>query len=82
MSEFVPIELQLCAVVLAQEQSLSVAAEKLGISPAILHARMGELARRLECSLFQQEGDSVEVTKDGQILINAFRSFLAHKGRL
>jgi DNA-binding transcriptional LysR family regulator len=82
MSEFVPIELQLCAVVLAQEQSLCAAAEKLGISPAILHARMGELARRLECSLFQQEGDRVEVTKDGQILINAFRSFLAHKGRL
>jgi hypothetical protein len=43
---------------------------------------MSELAARLECSLFQEEGDRVEATKDGQILINAFRSFLAQKGRL
>jgi DNA-binding transcriptional LysR family regulator len=82
MSDLIPIELQLSAVVLAQELSLCAAAEKLGISPAILHARMSELATRLECSLFQEQGDRVMVTKDGQILINAFRSFLAQKRRL
>jgi DNA-binding transcriptional LysR family regulator len=82
MSELIPIELQLSAVVLAQKMSLCAAAEKLGISPAILHARISELATRLECPLFQEKGDRVEVTKDGQVLINAFRSFLAQKGRL
>jgi|HubBroStandDraft_1064217.scaffolds.fasta_scaffold248604_2 DNA-binding transcriptional LysR family regulator len=82
MSEFIPIEAQLSAVVLAQKLSVSAAAEELGISPAILHTQMRELATRLECSLFQEEGDRVEVTKDGQVLINAFRSFLAQKGRL
>jgi DNA-binding transcriptional LysR family regulator len=82
MSELIPIELQISAVVLAQELGLCAAAKKLGISPATLHARMSELATRLECSMFQEEGDRVEVTKDGQVLINAFRSFLARKGSL
>jgi DNA-binding transcriptional LysR family regulator len=82
MSELIPIELQLSAVVLAQELSLCVAAEKLRISPSILRARMRELATRLECCLFQEKADRVEVTKDGQVLINAFRSFLAQNGRL
>jgi DNA-binding transcriptional LysR family regulator len=79
MSELIPIELQLSAVVLAQELSVCSAAEKLGISPAILRSRMSELATRLECSLFQEEGDRVEITKDGEVLINAFRSFLTQK---
>jgi hypothetical protein len=82
MSEVIPLELQISAVVLAQELKFSAAAEKLGISPAILRAQIGELATRLECPLFQEEGDRVKVTNDGQVLINAFRLFLAHKGRL
>jgi DNA-binding transcriptional LysR family regulator len=80
MSELIPTELQLSAVVLAQELSLCAAAEKLGISPEILHARMSELATRFECALFRERGDHIEVTKNGQVLINAFRSFLAQKG--
>ena len=38
MSEVIPLELQISAVVLAQELKFSAAAEKLGISPAILRA--------------------------------------------
>ncbi len=82
MSEFIPIELLLSAVVLAEESNLSKAAERLGTSPATLHALMGELATRLECSLFQEKDDHVEVTKDGQVLIDGFRSFLARNGKL
>ena len=82
MTEFIPIELQLWAVVLAEELDFSVAAQRLGTSPAMLHTRIRELATRLECSLFQEKGDLVEVTKDGQVLIDGFRSFLAQNGKL
>jgi DNA-binding transcriptional LysR family regulator len=82
MSEFIPIELQLSAVVLAEELSFSATALRLGTSPAALHARIGELATRLECSLFQVKGDRVELTKDGQVLIDGFRSFLTQNGML
>jgi DNA-binding transcriptional LysR family regulator len=82
MSEFIPIELQLSAVVLAEELSFSAAAQRLATSSATLHARIVELATRLECSLFQEKGDHVEVTKDWQVLIDGFRSFLVQNGEL
>ena len=82
MSELIPIELLLSAVVLAEELDFSAAAQRLDTSPATLHARIGELATRLECSLFQEKGDRVEVTKDGQVLIDGFRAFLAQNGKL
>jgi DNA-binding transcriptional LysR family regulator len=82
MSEFIPIELQFSAVVLAEELSFSAAAQRLGRSSAMLHAMIGELTTRMECSLFQEKGDRVEVTKDGQVLIDDFRSFLAQHGKL
>jgi DNA-binding transcriptional LysR family regulator len=81
-SEFIPTELLLSAVVLAEELDFSAAAQRLGTSPATLHAQIGELAARLECSLFQETGDCVEVTKDGQVLIDGFRSLLAQNGKL
>ena len=82
MSEFIPIELLFSAVVLAEELDFSAAAQRLGTSPATLHARIGELATRLECTLFQDKGDHVEVTKDGRVLIDGFRSFLTQNGIL
>jgi DNA-binding transcriptional LysR family regulator len=82
MPEFISIELQLSAVVLAEELDFSAAALRLGTSHATLRARIGELATRLECSLFQEKDDRLEVTKDGQFLIDGFRSFLAQNGRL
>ncbi len=82
MPEFIPIELQLSAIVLADELDLSAAAQKLGTTLATLRARIEELATRLQCSLFQETGDRVEVTKDGQVLIEGFRSFLARNGKL
>jgi DNA-binding transcriptional LysR family regulator len=82
MTEFIPIELQLSAVVLAEELDFSAAAQRLGTSLTTLHAWIEELAAHLECSLFEEKGDQVEVTKDGQVLIDSFRSFLAQHGRL
>ena len=82
MPEFISIELQLWAVVLAEELDFPVAALRLGTSPATLRARIGELATSLEYSLFQEKGDHVEVTKDGQVLIDDFRSFLVQNGKL
>ena len=81
MADVIPRELQLSAVVLAQELRFSAAAEKLGLNPAILRVQIDELAKRLACPLFEEEGDRVGITKDGQILINAFRSFLMQKAR-
>jgi DNA-binding transcriptional LysR family regulator len=82
MSELLPMELQLFAVVLAEELSVSAAAKRLVTSPAILIARIGQITTRLECSLFRREGDRVEVTEDGRVLIDAFRAFLAQRGKL
>jgi DNA-binding transcriptional LysR family regulator len=82
MPEFISIELVLSAVVLAEELDVSVAALRLGTSPATLRAQIAELATRLECSLFQEKDDRVEVTNDGQVLIDGFRSFLRQNGRL
>lgn len=77
MPENIPIELQISAVVLAQESSFSAAAERLGTNPATLHTRIGELATLLEWPLFREKGDHVEVTQEGKVLIDAFRAFLA-----
>lgn len=82
MRELIPIEIQLSAVVLAEKLSFSAATEKLGTSAETLHARINELATRLACELFRVEGDVVEVTKDGQVVIEAFRIFLMQNGKL
>ena len=76
MTEFISKELQVSAVTLAEESSFIAAARRLHTSPAILHVQMSELATILTCPLFREDGDRVEVTKDGEVLINAFRSFL------
>jgi hypothetical protein len=54
MSEFIPIELRLSAVVLAEELEFSKAAQRLGTSPATLHARIVELATLPEFSFFKR----------------------------
>ncbi len=77
MAEFISTTLQTSAVTLAEELSFTAAAQKLGISTAVLHAQMSELATLLECALFREDGDSVEVTEDGRVLIDAFRSLLS-----
>jgi DNA-binding transcriptional LysR family regulator len=82
MPEFIAIELQLYAVVVAEELSFSAAAQRLGTSPATLRTQIDDLATRLKCSLFLEKGDHIEVTKDGQVLIDSFRSFLAQHGKL
>ena len=82
MSEFISIELQLSAVVLAEELSFLRAAQKLGTCPAGLYARIGELTALLECSLFQERGDRVEVSKDGKVLIDIFRAHLRRSGKV
>lgn len=48
---------------------------------AILHARIGELTAILEYPLFREDGDRIEVTPAGQILIAAFRSFLERSAK-
>lgn len=79
MTRSIPIELQIAAVALADESSLKTAAQKLGTSPETLHARLGELAALLEYSLFREDGDRVVVTQEAQVLIDAFRLFLAER---
>ena len=79
MTSSIPTELQIAAVTLADESSVYAAAQKLETSPETLHARMGELAALLEYVLFREEGDRVEVTHEGQVLIDAFRLFLAER---
>jgi DNA-binding transcriptional LysR family regulator len=82
MTDFMPNELVISAVVLAEELSFSAAALRLDTTPTALHAQIGELVARLECQMFQEEDDRVEVTKDGQVLIDGFRLFLARNEKL
>jgi DNA-binding transcriptional LysR family regulator len=82
MCEYISIELQRSAVVLADTLRFSTAAERLGTSTEALHARIKELSARLECLLFREEGDGAELTADGRVLIDAFRAFLAQGRKL
>jgi len=82
MPEFIPIELQQSAVVLAETLNFSVAAQILGTSLTTLRTQIRQLSTSLECSLFREDGDSVEVTEEGRVLIDAFRHFLAQRRRL
>jgi DNA-binding transcriptional LysR family regulator len=82
MSEFIAREIQLAAVVLAEELDFSAAARRLNIEPLVLHAEMQELATRLEFSFFKESDGRIEVTEEGRILIDAFRSFLKQTGEM
>jgi DNA-binding transcriptional LysR family regulator len=43
---------------------------------------MQELATRLEFSFFKESDGRIEVTEEGRILIDAFRSFLKQTGEM
>jgi DNA-binding transcriptional LysR family regulator len=76
MSDFIAREIQLAAVVLEEELDFSEAARRLNIEPLVLHAEMQELATRMELSIFKENDGRVEVTEEGRVLIDAFRSLL------
>ncbi len=82
MYESIEADLQLAAVLLAEESSMSAAARRLEIDPSILRARIRELVARLEYPVFIVKGDRVEVTDEGRIIIDAFRAFLIRVGKI
>jgi DNA-binding transcriptional LysR family regulator len=80
MKEFIPMELQVTAIALTEEASFSAAARRLDVAPETLHIRIGKLTALLEFPLFRENGDHVEVTREGEVLIDAFRAFLKRRG--
>jgi DNA-binding transcriptional LysR family regulator len=76
MPEYISAEILRWAVVLANEQSFSAAAQKLQINPSILRAQIHELSTRIGCQIFEEMEDRVELTEAGKVLIQAARGYL------
>jgi DNA-binding transcriptional LysR family regulator len=77
MPEYISAEILRWAVVLADDQSFSTAAQKLQIDPSVLRAQIHELSTRVGCQIFQEMEDRVELTEAGKVLIQAARGYLA-----
>jgi DNA-binding transcriptional LysR family regulator len=77
MPEYISAEILRWAVVLADEQSFSGAAQKLQVDPSVLRAHIHELSTRIGCQIFREMEDRVEQTEAGKVLIQAARGYLA-----
>jgi DNA-binding transcriptional LysR family regulator len=76
MPEYISAEILHWAVVLADKQGFSVAAQKLQIDPSVLRAQIHELSTRIGCHIFEEMEDRVELTEGGKALIQAVRGYL------
>lgn len=77
MTEFVEMKFQMAVVMLAEELNYARASEKLNITQPELNRQITELENQLELQVFRVSGEDVEVTEDGQVFVDACRTFLA-----
>ncbi len=77
MTEFVEVKSQMAVVTLAEELNYVRASEKLNITEPELRQQITELENQLALHVFRVNGEDVEVTEAGQVLVDAFRTFLA-----
>ena len=54
----------------ARERNFTVAARQLGLSASTVWEQLRALERTLECSLLRREGRSIELTSEGQLLLD------------
>ncbi len=67
----------MAVVTLAEELNYARASEKLNITELEMRQQITELEKQLELRIFRESGEDVEVTKAGQVLVEAFRTLLA-----
>jgi hypothetical protein len=77
MTEFVEMKIQMAVVTLAEELNYARASEKLNITEPELRQQITELENQLALQVFRVSGEDVEVTEAGQVLVEAFRTFIA-----
>ncbi len=62
---------------IAEEKSLSRAAQKLFVSHSALSQQLSKLEKELECRLFFRSGNSMTPTEEGEIYLKAARECMA-----
>lgn len=77
MSESVAIGLKRAAVLLAEELDYARAAKRMDMSTAELRRQICVLEAQLYLRIFRPVREKVELTEEGQFLINAFRKSVA-----
>lgn len=82
MPESIPIKLKRAAIILADEMEYSRAADRLRITSAELGQQVSELENQLCIHIFRPSSSKVELTEEGQFLIEAFREFVVLHDRI
>lgn len=69
-------------VVVAEEEHVGRAAEKLHISQSPLSRQIAQLEERLGLTLFERSQQRIRLTRDGRVFLDEARSLLTHAKRL
>ncbi|MEV4781791.1 LysR family transcriptional regulator [Burkholderia sp. LMU1-1-1.1] len=69
-------------VVVAEEEHVGRAAEKLHISQSPLSRQIAQLEERLGLTLFERSQQRIRLTRDGRVFLDEARSLLTHARRL
>ena len=77
MPESIAIGLKRAAIILAEDLDYSRAAEKLGITSVELRKQISALEAQLYFHIFKPKQKKVELTEEGQFLIEVFRKSVA-----
>lgn len=77
MSESIDIKLKRAAIMLADELSYPLAAKTMNISSDEFRRQMTVLETQLCLHIFKPRQKKVELTEEGQFLINVFRKSIA-----
>jgi hypothetical protein len=75
--ESIEIDLKRAVIILADELSYLRAAKRLKIAPAKLREQISALEKKLSLYIFEQKRGQLELTKEGNTLVNAFRKSVA-----
>lgn len=69
-------------VIVAEEEHVGRAAEKLHISQSPLSRQIAQLEERLGLTLFERSQQRIRLTRDGRVFLDEARSLLTHAKRL
>jgi DNA-binding transcriptional LysR family regulator len=77
VSESIAIGLKRVAIILAEDLDYSLAAKKLGLTSVELRKQISALEAQLYFHIFKPRQEKVELTEEGQFLIEVFRKSVA-----
>jgi DNA-binding transcriptional LysR family regulator len=81
VADFIEFKLQAAAVALADTLNYELAAKRLGITTFELKCQIDAFESKLRLRIFDAAAETVGLTEDGRILIQAIREALDHKRR-